>query len=66
MAATACLSSPGARGAAMPDRFTTLAWALACDQLVPELPNRLHPVVWLGRWLSLGERLAPRGPSPRA
>ena len=49
----------------MPDRFATLAWALACDQLLPELPNRLHPVVWMGRSLALGERLAPRGPRSR-
>jgi adenosylcobinamide-phosphate synthase len=49
----------------MSDRFATLAWALACDQLLPELPNRLHPVVWMGRALALGERLAPRGPRGR-
>jgi adenosylcobinamide-phosphate synthase len=49
----------------MSDRFATLAWALACDQLLPELPNRLHPVVWMGRSLALGERLAPRGPRAR-
>ena len=34
--------------------------ALAIDSLTSELPNALHPVVWIGRWLSLGERIAPQ------
>ncbi len=45
------------------ERSQSLLIALALDLLVPELPNALHPVAWMGRWLTLGERLAPtRGP----
>jgi adenosylcobinamide-phosphate synthase len=34
--------------------------ALAIDVACGEPPNALHPVVAMGRWLKLGERLAPR------
>jgi adenosylcobinamide-phosphate synthase len=36
-----------------------LAWilALAIDLLVGEYPNRWHPVVWMGRTISWGEKL---------
>ncbi|HET9240927.1 MAG TPA: adenosylcobinamide-phosphate synthase CbiB [Oligoflexus sp.] len=36
-----------------------LAWilALALDLLVGEYPNRFHPVVWIGRTISWGERI---------
>ncbi len=45
------------------ERSQSLLIALALDLLVPELPNALHPVAWMGRWLIVGERLAPtRGP----
>jgi adenosylcobinamide-phosphate synthase len=43
----------------MPGRCQTLLVALALDLSVAELPNALHPVVAMGRWLTLGERLAP-------
>ena len=43
----------------MDERLQSLLIALALDLLVPELPNALHPVAWMGRWLTLGERLAP-------
>ncbi|MCU0492056.1 MAG: adenosylcobinamide-phosphate synthase CbiB [Chloroflexaceae bacterium] len=46
-------------------RCRALLLALALDGLLPELPNRLHPVVAMGRWLSLGERLAPSGAAAR-
>src|SRR6266508_1354876 len=42
-------------------RCRALLVALAFDAVIGELPNALHPVVWMGRWLTLGERMAPRG-----
>jgi adenosylcobinamide-phosphate synthase len=39
--------------------------ALALDYAAGELPNHLHPVAAMGRWLALGERLAPAGPLAR-
>ena len=48
-----------------PTRCRALLVALACDIGLGELPSRLHPVVWMGRWLKLGERLAPRGDAAR-
>lgn len=39
--------------------------ALALDYAAGELPNRLHPVAAMGRWLALGERLAPASPLAR-
>jgi adenosylcobinamide-phosphate synthase len=41
------------------DRCRVLILALSADQLFGELPTALHPVVWMGRLLTLGERLAP-------
>jgi len=41
------------------NRCGTLLVALAIDALAGELPNRLHPVVWMGHWLKLGERCMP-------
>lgn len=37
----------------------TLAAALAIDQLAGEWPRALHPVVWIGKLISVCERLAP-------
>ncbi|MEI8307226.1 MAG: adenosylcobinamide-phosphate synthase CbiB [Chloroflexales bacterium] len=42
-------------------RARALLIALAADGLLGELPNTLHPVVWVGRWLGLGEQIAPQG-----
>ncbi|MEM8535014.1 MAG: adenosylcobinamide-phosphate synthase CbiB, partial [Chloroflexota bacterium] len=36
-----------------------LLLALMLDQLLDELPTNVHPVVLMGRWFALGERLAP-------
>jgi adenosylcobinamide-phosphate synthase len=49
----------------LPTRCRALLIALACDALVGELPNQLHPVVWMGDWLKLGARLAPSGDATR-
>jgi adenosylcobinamide-phosphate synthase len=49
----------------LPTRCHTLLVALACDATLGELPNELHPVVWMGRWLKLGERLAPHSDGAR-
>jgi adenosylcobinamide-phosphate synthase len=46
-------------------RCRELLVALAADALLGDPPNRLHPVVGMGRWLSWGERLAPAGARPR-
>lgn len=40
-------------------RCRALLAALAIDAVAGELPNALHPVVWMGHWLKLGERHAP-------
>jgi adenosylcobinamide-phosphate synthase len=50
---------PAARSAQM------LLCALAIDALLGELPSAAHPVVWMGRWLGPGERLAPAGRAAR-
>jgi adenosylcobinamide-phosphate synthase len=42
-------------------RCRTLITALTLDAVAGELPNALHPVVWMGRWLDMGERWAPEG-----
>lgn len=49
----------------MDERLQSLLAALALDLLVPELPNALHPVAWMGQWLTLGERLAPKSEAGR-
>src|SRR5689334_12103272 len=62
-----CRGAPRGKGV-MRRRPIALLCGLAADRLLPELPNRLHPVVWMGRWLALGERMAPGGaaaPWPR-
>ena len=43
--------------------FGVLALALSLDQLLPEPPARVHPVVWMGRMISGLERLAPQRPA---
>lgn len=42
-------------------RCSSLLFALAIDALAGELPTMLHPVVWIGRSLKLGDRIAPDG-----
>jgi adenosylcobinamide-phosphate synthase len=42
-------------------RAAALLGAAALDLLVGEPPAQAHPVVWLGRAISLAERTAPRG-----
>lgn len=37
-----------------------LVLAAALDRLLPEPPARVHPVVWIGRAISILERAAPR------
>ncbi|NOK64276.1 MAG: Adenosylcobinamide-phosphate synthase [Chloroflexi bacterium AL-W] len=44
---------------------TTLLFALTLDQLLDELPTGVHPVVLIGRWFVVGERLAPERAVPR-
>jgi adenosylcobinamide-phosphate synthase len=42
-----------------------LLFALAVDGLLGDLPNVLHPVVGMGRWMRLGEWLAPQNAKQR-
>ena len=37
-----------------------LTIAIILDWVIGELPNKLHPVAWLGKLISLQERFAPR------
>ncbi|MBX0328237.1 adenosylcobinamide-phosphate synthase CbiB [Oscillochloris sp. ZM17-4] len=46
-------------------RALALLIALAADALLGDPPNAWHPVVWMGRWMGLGERLAPAGDRAR-
>jgi adenosylcobinamide-phosphate synthase len=46
-------------------RCRALLIALAVDAVFGELPNELHPVVWMGRWLRLGDRGAPQDDAAR-
>ncbi|MDA8188884.1 MAG: cobalamin biosynthesis protein, partial [Dehalococcoidales bacterium] len=45
----------------MPVEIAMLLFALVIDQLLGEPPSSLHPVVWIGKSISLLERRAPRG-----
>lgn len=46
-------------------RCRALLAALAADALLGDPPNAWHPVVLLGGWMRLGERLAPQGAALR-
>ncbi|PDW01683.1 adenosylcobinamide-phosphate synthase CbiB [Candidatus Viridilinea mediisalina] len=46
-------------------RAYNLLLALAADALVGDPPNHWHPVVLLGRWMRLGEQVAPVAPQAR-
>ncbi len=46
-------------------RTHALLLALAADALLGDPPNAWHPVVALGGWMGLGERLAPSGETAR-
>ncbi len=53
----------------MADILSARCWALlvalATDALLGDPPNAWHPVVLLGSWMRLGERLAPRSARAR-
>ncbi len=40
----------------------TLLLAVVLDRFLPEPPERIHPVVWMGRAIAVMERAAPEGP----
>jgi adenosylcobinamide-phosphate synthase len=42
------------------DTIAILLTAYAIDVVGGDLPNRLHPVAWMGNWISWGRRLAPK------
>lgn len=50
---------------AMAKRALSGLLALACDTLLPELPNQVHPVVWMGKWIKRGEQFAPSNEAAR-
>jgi adenosylcobinamide-phosphate synthase len=52
---------PSASAQPLQARCLALLAALGLDALLGDPPNVAHPVAWLGRWVGLGERLAPRG-----
>lgn len=52
--------SRAARPRVLAARSRALLVALAADALLGDPPNAWHPVVLLGGWMQLGERLAPR------
>ena len=41
-----------------------LILAVGLDRFLPEPPNRIHPVAWMGRAAHLLARIAPTGPIP--
>ncbi len=47
------------------DRSKAILLALGTDLLLGDPPNQWHPVVLLGNWMRLGERLAPQGARAR-
>lgn len=53
------------RDRAITSRYWALLLAMAIDTLLGDPPNSWHPVVLLGSWMRLGERLAPHGPAAR-
>ena len=47
--------------------FAAALWiALAVDRWLGEPPAALHPVVWMGRYLGIGSRIAPRAHRAKA
>jgi len=47
--------------------FAAALWiALAVDRWLGEPPAPLHPVVWMGRYLGIGARIAPRAHQAKA
>ena len=45
----------------IPDNMALLLLAVLLDLAVGELPDRLHPTVWIGKNVSWSEKLAPGG-----
>ena len=43
-----------------PNDIIVLVLAVLLDLAVGELPNRFHPTAWMGKTVSLAERLAPK------
>ena len=42
---------------------TVFLLAVVLDRLLPEPPNKIHPVVWMGRAIAALQRIAPRRPT---
>lgn len=53
-------------GLPLPVDALALLLALLLDLTLGEPPNRLHPTVWMGKTVSLAERIAPGPQSPPA
>ncbi|MDE0231933.1 MAG: adenosylcobinamide-phosphate synthase CbiB [bacterium] len=49
---------------ALTQNILVLVLAVALDVLLPDPPNRIHPVAWMGRAINALRRLAPTKPTP--
>jgi len=49
---------------ALTQNILVLILALAIDVFLPDPPNRIHPVAWMGRVINALQRLAPAKPKP--
>ena len=49
---------------ALAQNILVLVLALALDVFLPDPPNRIHPVAWMGRAIDALRRLAPTKPAP--
>ena len=49
---------------ALTQNILVLTLAVALDRFLPEPPNRIHPVAWMGRAIDSLKRLAPTEPTP--
>ncbi|MDE0233734.1 MAG: adenosylcobinamide-phosphate synthase CbiB [bacterium] len=49
---------------ALTQNILVLTLAVALDAFLPDLPNRIHPVAWMGRAINSLQRLSPSKPTP--
>lgn len=49
---------------ALTQNILVLTLAVALDVFLPDLPNSIHPVAWMGRAVNSLKRLAPERPTP--
>ena len=49
---------------ALTQNILVITLAVALDVFLPDPPNRIHPVAWMGRVINSLKRLAPTNPAP--